>query len=77
MSPEIQFLLTLLNSDNQGGHYTLKVALSIGENVELPEDGLEYPMEPESRKFLQSLLPLHCQYEIIEVERLFEVVVKR
>lgn len=69
MSPDVCFLFTLTN-----GEEILRVALKIDAN-KLKGDCFENPMEPENRKQLKELLPLHVKNygDIVLVEEIFEI----
>lgn len=80
MDNHINLLITL--SD---GRQLLRVAFRANAEVfeaeetkrHFEETGiLRYPLEPENKAFIKSLLPLHVQScgEIVEVSELFEVV---
>ena len=71
MGSDICFLITVLY---EAAGTTLDCALKVDRDS-LPGDCAEYPMEPENRKHLHSLLPLHVRNSgpVIKVERLFEV----
>lgn len=75
MSEYLCFLVTVLHDYTKFGMgcYLSKCALSIHRDL-LPHS-LEYPMEPESRKVLHSLLPEHVRScgPIVGVERIFAV----
>ena len=65
----LYFLITVLYEE----HGTiLKCALAVSRN-KLPEEAAEYFMEPESRKALHALLPLHVRScgPIVDVESIF------
>jgi len=40
----------------------------------LPADVVDYPLEPENKEILLSLLPEHARGIILDVEHIFEVV---
>lgn len=67
MSEYACFLLTLLYENR-----ILKVALKIRRDL-LKGDCFEFPMEPENIKQLESFLPAHAKYPILDVEDIFEV----
>ena len=70
MSSFICFLITILDGDT-----LLRCALKIRRDS-VSEDLIDYPMEPENRAVLHSLLPLHVREcgPIVEVDsELFEV----
>ena len=69
MNDELNWLITVLYGDT-----LLRCALQVKRNA-LPGDCAEYPMEPENRKAIHALLPLHVQScgPIVAVEELFEV----
>lgn len=73
MSSEVCFLITLLYGDT-----LLKCALKVNRD-NLTGDVEDYPMEPENRKQLHELLPLHVRScgPIVGIERLFDVVVSK
>ena len=68
MSPYITFLITVLNGDT-----VLRCALKVDANT-LPGECSQYPMEPENRKHLHDLLPLHVKNcgPIVHVEEIFD-----
>ena len=69
MSDDINWLVTVLYGDT-----LLRCALQVKRDA-LPGDCAEYPMEPENRKAIHALLPLHVQTcgPIVAVDELFEV----
>ncbi len=69
MGDDINWLVTVLYGDT-----LLRCALQVKRDV-LPGDCAEYPMEPENRKAIHALLPLHVQTcgPIVAVDELFEV----
>jgi hypothetical protein len=69
MNDELNWLITVLYGDT-----LLRCALQVKRDA-LPGDCAEYPMEPENRRAIHALLPLHVQScgPIVEVEDLFEV----
>ena len=69
MSNYITFLITILYNDT-----LLRCALKIHRD-KLQNDCDEYPMEPENRKFIHSLLPTHIQScgPIVEIEEIFDI----
>lgn len=69
MGDDINWLVTVLYGDT-----LLRCALQVKRDA-LPGDCAEYPMEPENRKAIHALLPLHVQTcgPIVAVEELFEV----
>ncbi|MFA5378113.1 MAG: hypothetical protein WC455_20340 [Dehalococcoidia bacterium] len=69
MNDEINLLVTILYNDT-----LLRVALKCKD---LPGDCAKYPMEPENRKTIHALLPLHVRScgPIVDVEDLFEITV--
>jgi len=73
MSDELNLLITVLYRDT-----LLRCALQC-KRAALPEDCGMYPMEPENRKAIHALLPLHVQTcgPIVAVEKLFEVYVAK
>jgi len=71
MGNDINFLITILYGDQ-----LLRCALKLDRD-RLSGDVDEYPMEPENREFLHSLLPLHVRScgPIVKVETdLFEII---
>lgn len=72
MSDHTCFLLSIYD---KAGEQILKVAISI-KNDQLTQDERDYPMEPETREKLLSMLPLHVRScgPILDVEEVFEVV---
>ena len=69
MGDDINWLITVLYNDT-----LLRCALQVKRDA-LPGDCAEYPMEPENRKAIHALLPLHVQTcgPIVAVEELFAV----
>jgi hypothetical protein len=69
MGDDINWLVTVLYGDT-----LLRCALQVKRDA-LPGDCAEYPMEPENRKAIHALLPLHVQTcgPIVAVDELFEV----
>ena len=69
MGDELNWLITILYGDT-----LLRCALQV-KRAALPGDCAEYPMEPENRKAIHALLPLHVQTcgPIVAVDELFEV----
>ena len=69
MGNAINWLITILYGDT-----LLRCALQVRRDS-LPGDCAMYPMEPENRRFIHTLLPTHVQScgQIVEVENLFEV----
>lgn len=69
MSSYISFLVTVLYGDE-----LIKCALKI-DMRDYTDELTSYPMEPEHRKILHSLLPLHVQScgPIVDIENIFEV----
>ena len=69
MDNTTSLLVTLSNGD-----YLLKVAMKVPHGA-LTDDAIEYSLEPENKKAIHALLPLHCQSfgAIVEVDRIFEV----
>ncbi len=69
MNDELNWLITVLYGDT-----LLRCALQVKRDA-LPGDCAECPMEPENRKAIHALLPLHVQScgPIVAVEELFEV----
>ena len=69
MDDNINLLITILN-----GNTLLRCALQVKRDA-LPGDCVNYPMDPENRKAIHALLPLHVQScgPIVAVEDLFEV----
>lgn len=70
MDPDVNWLLTLCDGDT-----TIKVAIGLTTDM-LPESCFEFPMEPESREALHSILPDHCKEfgKIVAVEKIFDVL---
>lgn len=71
MNNDICFLITVLY---QSAGTTIDCAIKINRD-KLTGDCAEYPMEPENRKKLHSILPMHVRScgPIIKVEEIFEV----
>ena len=71
MSDDINWLITILYGD-----VLLTCALQVKRSV-LSGDCAEYPMEPENRKMIHALLPMHVQScgPIVAVDDLFEICV--
>ena len=69
MHDDMNWLITVLYGD-----MLLRCALQVKRDA-LPGDCAEYPMEPENRKAIHALLPLHVQTcgPIVAVDELFEV----
>jgi hypothetical protein len=69
MGSDICWLITVLY-----GTELVQCAMKV-ERDALPGDCAEYPMEPENRKAIHALMPLHVQScgPIVAVDRLFEV----
>ena len=69
MGADICWLVTVLYRDT-----LLRCALRVRRDA-LSGDCAEYPMEPENRKVIHALLPLHIQScgPVVAVEELFEV----
>ena len=69
MSDTINWLITVLYSDT-----LLRCALQVNPKA-LPGDCAAYPMEPENRKAIHALLPLHVRTcgPIVAIEELFEI----
>ena len=69
MGDDISWLVTVLYGDT-----LLRCALK-AKRATLPGDCAEYPMEPENRKAIHALLPLHVQEcgPIVAIEEIFEV----
>jgi hypothetical protein len=69
MSDEVCWLITVLHGDT-----ILLCALKV-KRCDLPGDCAQYPMEPENRKVIHALLPLHVRAcgPIISMEQLFDV----
>jgi hypothetical protein len=69
MGDDINWLVTVLYGDT-----LLRCALKV-KQADLPGDCAEYPMEPENRKAIHALLPMHVQScgPVGAVEELFEV----
>lgn len=72
MGDEISWLVTVLYGDQ-----LLRCALKVNVK-DLPHGAIEYPMEPEHRELIHSLLPMHVQScgPVVEVENLFEIHIK-
>ena len=73
MSNYICFLLTILNND-AGDVYRVAIKINREDIPETAGDVADYPMEPENKQYLFSLLPDYAQGRIIEVVEIFEVV---
>ena len=71
MDGSVSFLVIVLDRVSS---QLLKCALKVKEN-DLSGDCAEFPMEPENRAMIHSLLPLHVQEcgPIVGVEHIFEV----
>lgn len=69
MNDEICWLVTVLYCGT-----LIQCAIKVKRDA-LPYDCIEYPMEPENRKRIHALLPLHVQTcgPIVEVQEIFEV----
>lgn len=69
MNDDINWLVTVLYGDT-----LLRCALQVKRNG-LSSDCIEYPMEPENRKAIHALLPLHVQScgPVVAVDELFEI----
>jgi len=69
MSEDYCFLITILY-----GESLLECALKV-KRKNVGVDVCQHPMEPENRKVLHGLLPLHVQTcgPIVEVRELFEI----
>ena len=69
MSPYISWIVSILYNGT-----VLKCALSVHRDV-LKGDCAEYPLEPENREQIHSLLPKHVQScgKVIDVEEIFDV----
>jgi len=69
MSEYISFLITVLY-----GETILKCGLKVKRDS-LIGDIIDCPMEPENKKFLHELLPMHVKEcgPIIDVEEIFEI----
>jgi hypothetical protein len=69
MNDNINWLITVLCGD-----ITLHCALQVKRSA-LSGDCAEHPMEPENRKIIHALLPLHVQScgPIVAVDRLFDI----
>lgn len=69
MSNDVCFLITVLYNDT-----LLQCALKIDRD-KLTGDIAEYPMEPENRQVLHSLLPLHVKNcgPIVDITTIFEI----
>ena len=69
MGDEICWLVTVLY-----GETLIRCALK-ATREDLPGDCAEYPMEPENRRAIHAMLPLHVQTcgPIVAVDELFEI----
>lgn len=69
MDDSICLLITILYEEQ-----ILTCALKANQK-DLPQDCVEYPMEPENKKMIHDLLPSHVRScgPIVNVEPLFEV----
>ena len=69
MDNHVNWLVTVLYGDR-----LLKCALQVPDGV-LPEECVDYPMEPESREAIRDLLPPHVRScgPVVDVERVFEI----
>lgn len=65
----------MLSIYDKSGEQILKVALRVRIDA-LTSDERDYPMEPETRKKLHAMLPLHVRScgPILDIESIFEVV---
>lgn len=71
MGEHIYFLIFVYYEE---GECLLECALKVRRDS-LPGDCAKYPMEPENREHLHSLLPLHVSSSgpIVEVKTLFDI----
>lgn len=69
MGQRVSYLVTILHGDS-----LLRCAIKVAASL-IPRDIAEYPLEPESRLFIWSLLPLHMREAgpIVHIEPLFDV----
>lgn len=69
MGDDINLLITLYNGGN-----LVRCALQFKRD-RLPQDCIDYPLEPGHRKQIGALLPLHVQTfgQIVEVDRIFDI----
>lgn len=68
MGNDICWIVTVLS-----GNALVKCALKVERNA-LTEECDKYPLEPENRKSIHEMLPLHVQCgQVVAVEPLFEV----
>ena len=76
MSDYVCLLITILYEDSDDVQTLLQCALKVKRDT-LNAEVYIYPMEPEYRKILHSLLPLHVRNRgpIVDVEEIFEVQV--
>lgn len=74
MGEYICFLITILYREPDGNDSLLKSALKV-KKEQLQGDCIEYPMEPENKKQLHSLLPLHVKNSgpIVDIDEIFEI----
>ena len=74
MGSDICLLITIYYAETQS---LLRCALKVDRD-RLTEDCRKYPLEPENRGFLHSLLPLHVRscgpIVDVDVDYLFEIV---
>lgn len=69
------FLVTIYYAESSDGSgILLKCALKVKRGC-LPEDCVEYPMEPENRRHFRPLLPEHVRSAgpIVDIDSIFEV----
>jgi len=71
MSDYICFLITLFY---RSAEVTLECALKVNTD-RLSEDCITYPMKPEHKEYLHSLLPLHVRNRgpIVNIQQIFEI----
>ena len=69
MGDDICWLVTVMY-----GETLIRCALK-AKREDLPGDCAEYPMEPENRRAIHALLPLHVQTcgPVVDVQNLFDV----
>jgi len=69
MSPDVCWLVTLLYGDS-----LIRCALKVARS-RLFGSVYEFPMEPENRAFIHTLLPEHVRScgEIVEIQEIFEI----
>lgn len=72
MDDNVNWLVTVLYHDS-----LLKCALQVKRDA-LPGDCAEYPMEPENRKAIHALLPLHVREcgIVVAVEEIFDIHIR-